>query len=69
MDKITNISMAVSAQQDKNHATFQIECEGQMHQLRAQNEAEMRRLAPVDHDQVSNSHKKIFYPFDLKVVE
>lgn len=56
MDKITNISMAVSAQQDKNHATFQIECEGQMHQLRAQNEAEMRRLAPVDHDQVSNSH-------------
>ena len=67
MDKITNISMAVSAQQDKNHATFQIECEGQMHQLRAQNEAEMRRLAPVD--QVSNSHKNFFYPFDLKVVE
>ena len=67
MDKITNISMAVSAQQDKNHATFQIECEGQMHQLRAQNEAEMRRLAPVD--QVSNSHKNFFNPFDLKVVE
>eukprot|EP00731_Ephydatia_muelleri_P014883 Em0008g603a len=49
MDKITNISMAVSAQQDKNHATFQIECEGQMHQLRAQNEAEMRRWVETIH--------------------
>lgn len=45
MDKITSVSMAVSAQQDKNHATFQIECEGEMHQLRAQHEAEMKRFA------------------------
>ena len=44
MDKVTGVMEVNSAQQDKNHATFQVHCEGRIYQLQAQSEIEMKRL-------------------------
>eukprot|EP00731_Ephydatia_muelleri_P016803 Em0009g1227a len=43
IDKITGVMEVNGAQQDKNHATFQVQCEGRIYQLQAQSEIEMKR--------------------------
>ena len=43
IDKITGVMELNAAQQDKNHATFQVQCEGRTYQLQAQSEIEMKR--------------------------
>ncbi|KAL5482187.1 hypothetical protein EMCRGX_G022482 [Ephydatia muelleri] len=49
MDKVTGVSEVPREQQDKNHATFQVQCEGMIYQLQAQNEAEMRKWIAALH--------------------
>ena len=44
IDKITGVMELNAAQQDKNHATFQVQCEGRTYQLQAQSEIEMKRF-------------------------
>ena len=43
MDKITGVSEVPQAQQDQNHATFQVLCAGRIILFQAQNEAEMKK--------------------------
>ena len=42
--KILSVLELAGSQQDKNNASFNIECEGRTYQLQAYDEAEMRRL-------------------------
>lgn len=43
LDKIISVQEVSPAQQDKNHATFLVQCDGRTYQLQAMDEATMRK--------------------------
>ena len=43
LDKIISVQEVSSAQQDKNHASFLVQCDGRTYQLQAMDEANMRK--------------------------
>ena len=44
MDKVSGVTEVPSSQQDKNHATFQVLCDGRIYQLQAHSQLEMKRF-------------------------
>ena len=43
MDKVIGVQEVTASQQDKNHATFTVQCDGRTYQLQAHDEPSMRR--------------------------
>ena len=43
LDKVVSVQEVSPAQQDKNHATFLVQCDGRTFQLQAIDEATMRK--------------------------
>ena len=43
LDRVISVQEVSAAQQDKNHATFLVQCDGRTYQLQAHDEATMRK--------------------------
>lgn len=43
MDKVLAVQEVTASQQDKNHATFTVQCDGRTFQLQAHDEPNMRK--------------------------
>ena len=43
LDKVLSVQEVSAAQQDKNHATFLVQCDGRTYQLQGHDEATMRK--------------------------
>lgn len=43
VDKVIGVHEVTASQQDKNHATFTVQCDGRTFQLQAHDEASMRK--------------------------
>ncbi len=47
LDKVLGVQEVSDAQQDKNHTTFTVQCDGRTFQLQAHDEPSMRRYESV----------------------